>query len=218
MAATREKMRELFESDGVAETIREAAKADLKRATDAKDALEKQMAATLQGRQEAHWQKRAGLLKAALPVVRTQREIVLAQAEREEMRKTIESLDKQAAGQREEAQLIEKKFEYAKLQERFGQERKALVKGKPCPLCGATIHPGADVEFDAEYLVAITAICSRSMPMYSSASWTYRLTADPDSQLSSIPSDDTPPAYVLAFSNPTLCRLFGVITVLWFIT
>lgn len=154
---TKERMRALFESDEVADVIREKAEADLKKAKEKQDALDGKMRELLGGKTEAQWQQLAGLLDAALPVVRAQRAVVLAEVQRETQRNRIDGLKKEAAAQQERQKQIEEKFEYARLHQKFGEERKKLVDGEPCPLCGATKHPGVDEKQNEAYLAEITA-------------------------------------------------------------
>jgi exonuclease SbcC len=46
---------------------------------------------------------------------------------------------------------IAEEFEFARLGRRFGEERRKLEDGKPCPLCGALHHPEADKAQDESY-------------------------------------------------------------------
>ena len=153
---TRERMRVLFESDDVAGIIRAQADADLKQAQQKQAAQQKTMQATLLGKTEAHYTQRAELLDGALPVVRAQRAIVVAEVARDTQQRSIAQLQKDAAAQKIEQKQIDEKFLMARLLAQYGEERKRLVDGQPCPLCGATEHPGVHAAQDDEYLAAIT--------------------------------------------------------------
>ena len=150
--SSKQQMREMFNSGDVADIIRAQAQTELKTAQQRQQTLEKQTAAVLGGKTEAQWQQRSDLLRAALPVVRANRAIALAELERDTQRKQIEKLEKKEEAAQKEKTQVDEKLLFYQLQAKYGEERKKLEEGQPCPLCGATSHPGVSAQHSGEAL------------------------------------------------------------------
>ena len=142
----------LYRDAHVGTRLLKSAQDELETARKEEQALRAQMAQALGQRDEAGWQQLADLLSIAVPVAEALAEIknrkaALAQAQADTT--TSQAAEKQ---REEEAKTAEERLLYARLEQRFGQERRNLAPGQPCPLCGATEHPDADKPFDDTWL------------------------------------------------------------------
>ena len=142
----------LYRDPNVGPRLLKSAQDDLKTAQREEQALRTQMAQTLQNKDEAYWQQLTDVLGIAVPVADALAEITewragmtRAQAEAGTLQQREKELE--AAAKKAEDRLL-----YARLEQRFGQERRNLTPGRPCPLCGATEHPDADKPFDDAWL------------------------------------------------------------------
>lgn len=142
----------LYHDPNVGPRLLTSAKDELEEAQREERTLRAQMAETLRNKDEAYWQRLAETLGVAVPVADALAEI------RERKAKLV-----QAQADAETSQVREKVLEkraneaadrllYARLEQRFGEERRNLAPGRPCPLCGATEHPDADKPFDSVWL------------------------------------------------------------------
>ncbi len=149
--ATKERYRALYETDDVSTELRGKAKAALDEADARVKAIDIRMAQALDKHDETHWRARLASLQKAQPVAVAVDSLA---AERQQLN---EFLQQQVALDHEKAQFeptlkeAEDRFEYAKLNRRFGEERKKLEDGKPCPLCGALQHPLAGQDSGNDY-------------------------------------------------------------------
>ncbi|MGI5849250.1 MAG: AAA family ATPase [Christensenellales bacterium] len=148
-------LKKLFDSKDTADIIRAGAKNDLDRALKEENDIRSQIRKILGQKDEACWQHRINALRIALPLAEAHRLINQAKsemAEYKDQQKKLFANDKELG---EKAKEIEDKYVYAKLEERFGQERKNLEPGRPCPLCGALEHPSAGKLCDNRFLIAV---------------------------------------------------------------
>ena len=148
-------MKALYESADTADLIRTGAKADLDAAAESEAHLRGEIRETLGQKDEKQWGETIAALRIAAPLFEAR--VLLGQAAREmeERKERHKSLVLEDTALEDKVKEIEDKYVYARLEEKFGQERRKLEPGNPCPLCGATDHPSADQPFDAGFLAAV---------------------------------------------------------------
>ncbi len=149
--AAGERYKALYESDDVSEELRAKAKAALDAAAAKATAFEKQIDELLARQGEAHWRTRLERLRKALPVAEAAETTETARRQLEEYIKQRSGLLKEQTDYVQPYKEIEAKYEYALLNRRFGDERRKLEDGKPCPLCGALQHPEAGKTRDDDF-------------------------------------------------------------------
>ncbi len=147
-----DELKSLYESADAGEKMRAGAKASLGEASAIQQAAQSEHKKNLQGRDEAYWQARVDALRITLAIAQAgeaarQANEKLA-ASRKNEKEIVSGLEKLEA----EEKTAEDRLVYARLEQRFGDERRKLEEGKPCPLCGSTIHPDAGKAHDAEFL------------------------------------------------------------------
>jgi len=152
--ATGERYRALYETDDVSAQLRGKAKAELDTAAAQAKGFETQIRQTLAQRDESHWRSRLELLRKALPLVEASDALKKAQETLKEFKKQQAALESERKAFEQTAKQVEEKYEYARLNVRFGEERRKLEDGKPCPLCGALNHPSAGQTFDDAYFTS----------------------------------------------------------------
>lgn len=145
-------MRNAYESEDVAAILQRETKEELSRVEAEGNEVRAEIVRILQGHDEGWWRACTDALRIALPMAEAKE----AAAQAVEKLK-IEQRLRSALKNREEAlkaniKEAESRYLFAKLQEQFGEERRDLEDGKPCPLCGATEHPAAHEVLDAIYL------------------------------------------------------------------
>lgn len=138
----------LYRDPNVGRRLLKSAQDELDAAKSAEAALRAQMAAALKQQDEAYWQRQTDMLVIALPIAEALAEI----AERQVKLKQLQAQAQALQGRENELELPAKEAEdkllFARLEQRFGQERLNLKSGHPCPLCGSVEHPEADKPFD----------------------------------------------------------------------
>jgi len=149
--AAGERYKALYDTDDVSDELRSKAKAALDEAKAKAAAVDAQMAKLLSEKDEAYWQARLNALRKAQPVVEAAETLGEAQKRLEEFQKQRSDLEKERAGIEQAFKKAEEELEYARLNKRFGEQRRALEEGKPCPLCGAIHHPYAGKAYDEKY-------------------------------------------------------------------
>ena len=145
-------LRQLYEADNEAQIIREHLSAELKQAEKSEGGLKEQRRKLLDGREEKEWADGLERLEAVLPLIKAKMEIKTAKAELDELRKRLGKLKSDEKTLESRAKENDEKFLYAKLQEKYADQRKKLVEGEPCPLCGALEHPSAGEQIDVSFL------------------------------------------------------------------
>ncbi len=150
--ATGERYRALYETDDVSAQLRGKAKAELDEAKATAKKIETQIRETLAQKDESHWRSRLELLIKALPLAEAADALKKAQESLEQYKKQQVELESEHKTFEQMAKQIEDKYEYAKLNVRFGEQRRKLEDGKACPLCGALQHPFAGQAFDDAYV------------------------------------------------------------------
>lgn len=149
--ASGERYRALYETNDVSAQLRGKAKAELDAAAAMAESIETQISQALAQKDESHWRFRLEALKNALPVAEAAEALKKAQESLTEFKKQQAVWEGEHKAFEQTAKDIEEKYEYAKLNMRFGEERRKLEDGKPCPLCGALHHPSAGEALDDAY-------------------------------------------------------------------
>ena len=135
------RFREMYATDDVGALLRAGVQAELEEAEKQQQAVKAKIVSLLGGHDEAHWQSRIEMLKTALALFEVNDALEKAQAESEEEANTQKVLIEQHKKAMARADEANERYEYALLDQRFGEERRKLAEGTPCPLCGATQHP-----------------------------------------------------------------------------
>lgn len=142
----------LYRDTNVGPRLLHSAKAELEAAQREEQTLLAQMAEMLQQKDEAYWQRLEDMLNIAVPVADALAEIKDRKAKLEKAQTDADTLQSREKELERTAKEAEDKRLYARLEQRFGHERRNLAPGQPCPLCGATEHPDADKPFDDAWL------------------------------------------------------------------
>ncbi len=150
--AGNEEMRRLYETEDIGAELRAGAKAELDGALSAEKRVRGEIDAALRGKDEAYWHKRADALKIYVALAEAREAVKQKREELGAQSKKHEELKIAFSGLEAREKTAEERLVYAKLGEKFGEERRKLEHGKPCPLCGAEEHPYAGKPFDSEFL------------------------------------------------------------------
>ena len=153
--ATPEALRTMYEADDVSVLIRAGVQADIDAATKKQQGIKAEIAALLDGKDERYWRVRIEMLRIEAALAETREALVKAKTEQTEEAKQQSEMTAQYQNAKKQAAEIEQKYEYALLEEKFGEERRNLNEGAPCPLCGATEHPFAANEHPQSFLKAV---------------------------------------------------------------
>ena len=153
--ADNDKLKAMYAASDVADMIRAGAKADADSAAAEQKCIQDEMDRLLRGRNARGWEERHNMLETALSMAEAKAVIKRAEGVLKDLQVQQKTLAERDKALQSSAKQIEEKFVYAKLEERFGQERRSLETGKPCPLCGATDHPYAHKR--VESYVAVVA-------------------------------------------------------------
>ena len=145
-------LRLLYEADNEAQIITEHLSAELKQTEQKETKLKEQRSKLLHGRSEKTWTDRQDMLEEALPLVKARDQIKQAAAEQETLKVSLEKLEAESKKIDKSIKENQEKFLYAKLQEKYGEQRTQLKDGEPCPLCGALEHPSAHEDIDTSFL------------------------------------------------------------------
>ncbi len=141
--ASHERLKAMYDAEDISVLLRAGVQAEIEDTEKKRQGIKNKIMALLDGKDEPYWRGRMDALRAGIALLETREAIEKGQAEQEaEKRKQgarAQEYEK-AKANKEEA---EKLYEYALLDQRFGQERRKLAEGLPCPLCGATHHPCA---------------------------------------------------------------------------
>jgi exonuclease SbcC len=142
----------LYHDPNVGPRLLKSARDELKTAQREDQALLAQMVQTLQHKDEAYWQQLEDVLGIAVPVADALAEINERKGRLAQMQTQAQMLQSREKDLEKPAKEAEDRLLYARLEQRFGQERQNLKAGQPCPLCGATEHPDAEKQFDDTWL------------------------------------------------------------------
>ncbi len=145
-------LRLLYEADNEAQIITEHLSAELQQAEQKETKLKEQRSKLLRGRSEKTWTDRQDKLEEALPLLKARDQIKQAAAEQETLKVSLEKLEAESKKIDESIKENQEKFLYAKLQEKYGEQRKQLKDGEPCPLCGALEHPSAHEDIETTFV------------------------------------------------------------------
>lgn len=150
--ANNDELKHMYETDDIGSILRMEAKTELESAQAKEKQEQGEINAALQGKGEGWWHKRVDALKILRPAAQAREEIKQAGEKLDIQRKKHEELLKAGAELEAREKEIDERLVYARLEEKFGEERRKLEHGKPCPLCGATDHPDAGKPFDSAFL------------------------------------------------------------------
>jgi len=149
---SRETYGALYRDPNVGQRLMRSAQKELDAVQNELAGLQAQQNAALKGHDEAYWQQQADMLGVAVPAAEALAEIAERQ---EELKRQLKLADELLAREKEleqPARDAEEKLLHARLRQQFEKERQCLKEGEPCPLCGSTVHPGADEPFDKQWL------------------------------------------------------------------
>ena len=147
-----DQLRLLYEADNESQIITEHLRGELKQAEQKETALKELRSKMLEGRSEKTWTDRQDKLEEALPLLKARDQIKQAAAERKALKESLEKLEAESEKINKSGKENQEKFLYAKLQEKYKEQREQLKDGEPCPLCGALEHPSAHEEIDTSFL------------------------------------------------------------------
>lgn len=142
----------LYRDPNVGPRLLKSAQDELNAAKSAEVALRAQMAAALKQQDEAYWQRQTDMLGIAVPIAEALAEIAERQAKLAQVQAQAQTLQGREKELDQPAKQAEDRLLFARLEQRFGQERQNLKSGQPCPLCGSVEHPEADKPFDDAWL------------------------------------------------------------------
>jgi len=145
------RLKVMYETDDVSALLRSGVQAELDEATKQQRAVKESIAALLQGKDEAAWLVQIQTLSTGLALIEVREAAEKARKELEAEKRRRDELEEQHKRHKATAAEIEEKYEYARLNAKFGEERRKLEDGKPCPLCGAVHHPFAGQESDQSF-------------------------------------------------------------------
>lgn len=147
-----ERLKSLYGSADAGDNMRAEAKAELEAAAAARDAIRENIANALKGKDEAYWQKKGQALRVQLALAEA-RDMAAQASDKLALQKKSERELAQSADALEGLEkTADERLVYARLEQKFKEEREKLESGKPCPLCGSAEHPGADKPYDSGFL------------------------------------------------------------------
>ena len=146
------RLKAMYEADDTASLLRAGVQAELDEAIKKQQAVNAKIVEWLDGQDAAYWQARVETLCTGLALLETREAAQKARQEQESENRRRAELEEQLGEAKANAAKIEEMYTYAKLGEKFGEERRKLEDGKPCPLCGAVHHPLAGQEHDQSFL------------------------------------------------------------------
>lgn len=152
-----EELKAMYEADDVSVLMRAGVQADIDAAAKKQQGVKAEIAALLDGRDEPYWRACIETLRVETALAEAREAHAKAKAEQTEEANRQSGFAAQHQAAKVSAAEIEQKYEYALLEEKFGEERRKLTAGEPCPLCGATEHPYAANEHPQSYLNAVEA-------------------------------------------------------------
>ena len=147
-----DRLKAMYDADDIADIIRTEAKSDADAAEREHKHIADEIKKTLGSRDAPYWQERIDLLEAVLPMAEAKRAVMQGQRVIKDLHAQQKTQIERDKALRIRLKEIADKFVYAKLEERFGQERASLTPGRPCPLCGATDHPYVQQTHDTRFL------------------------------------------------------------------
>jgi exonuclease SbcC len=142
----------LYRDPHVGSRLLQSAKAELEETQRKEQALRIQMTEILKQKGEAYWQQYVDLLGIAVPVADAMAEIAARTAKLTKAQTEADAWHVRETELEKPAKEAEERLLFAKLEQRFGQERQNLMPGQPCPLCGSVEHPEAGRPLDDVWL------------------------------------------------------------------
>ncbi len=149
------RLKAMYDTEDVSALLRAGVQTELDAAEKQQQSIRAQIDALLNGKDEAYWRAHTETLRAEAAFAEAREAAAKAQAEKETEQKCMSQLDARHRQAEAHSAEVEQKYEYALLEEKFGEERQRLEDGMPCPLCGATQHPYAKSAAQQSFLQAV---------------------------------------------------------------
>lgn len=149
------RLKAMYDTEDVSALLRAGVQTELDVAEKQQQSIRAQIDALLNGKDEAYWRAHTETLRAEAAFAEAREAAAKAQAEKEAEQKRMSQLDAQHRQAEAHSAEVKQKYEYALLEEKFGEERQRLEDGMPCPLCGATQHPYAKSAAQQSFLQAV---------------------------------------------------------------
>ncbi len=142
--ASKEQLKAMYETEDASALLRAGVQAEMDANAAQQQELRGEVSALLEDRDETQWRARADTLRAAVALTETVAALGKAKQDGAEEQLAQAARTEQLRKTKAEADIAAQRYEYALLEQRFGDERRKLTEGQPCPLCGATQHPFAE--------------------------------------------------------------------------
>ena len=152
-----EELRAMYEAEDVSTLMRAGVQADMDVVAKKQQDITAEINTLLDGKDQQYWHAHIETLRIEAALAETSEALAKAKAEQAEEAKRQSELAAQHKAAKANADEVEQKYEYALLEEKFGEERRKLTEGDPCPLCGATHHPLAENEQKPSFLSQVEA-------------------------------------------------------------